>query len=82
MSNFVLSGNNFYSTTTNNRPATGVNKNQRARNMSTGESFLPNNTVSYFRPSTGLMLRSSSSSFRNTKGKLETLHENLTQLLN
>jgi len=50
--------------------------------MSTGESFLPNNTVSYFRPITGLMLRSSSSSFRNTKGKLETLHENLTQLLN
>jgi len=78
----MLSGNNFYSTISYNRPATGVNKNTRARIMSTGESFLPNNTVSSFRPSTGLMLRSSSSSFRNTKGKLETLHENLSQLLN
>jgi hypothetical protein len=77
MSKFSLSTNNFYSTVSYARPATSDVKNHRARITSTGEGVLGYNTISNFRPQTGTMLRSSSSSFRNTKGKLELLGEQL-----
>jgi hypothetical protein len=70
MSRFTQSGNNFYSTVSYARPNTSNYKAARNRIMSTGESFLPSNTVNNFRPMTGTMARPSSSSFRNTKGKL------------
>jgi len=38
--------------------------------MSTVENFVSNNTVGLVRPMTGNSIRPSSSSFRNTKGKL------------
>ena len=73
MSRFSQSANNFYSTVSYPRPNTSNYKVARNRIMSTGESFLPNNTVNTianFRPLTSQIGRSSSSSFRNTKGKL------------
>lgn len=70
MSRFSQSSNNFYSTISYARPATSDVKNHRVRITSTGEGMLGYNTISNFRPQTGGMLRSSSSSFRNTKGKL------------
>jgi hypothetical protein len=70
MSRFSQSSNNFYSTISYARPGTTDCKNHRARITSTGEGMLGYNTISNFRPQTGTMLRSSSSSFRNTKGKL------------
>jgi len=84
MSRFSQSTNNFYSTVSYTRPATSDIKNHRARITSTGEGVLGYNTISNFRPQaaqTGVMIRSSSSSFRNTKGKLELLGEKLTELL-
>jgi hypothetical protein len=77
MSKFSQSTNNFYSTVSYARPATSDVKNHRARITSTGEGVLGYNTISNFRPQTGTMLRSNSSSFRNTKGKLELLGEQL-----
>lgn len=73
MSRFSQSANNFYSTVSYARPNTSNYKVGRNRIMSTGESFLPNNsvnTIANFRPLTSQIARSSSSSFRNTKGKL------------
>lgn len=81
MSRFAQSSNNFYSTVSYARPGTTDGKNYRARITSTGEGMLGYNTISNFRPQTGVMLRSSSSSFRNTKGKLDLLADQLTTLL-
>jgi len=69
MSRFTQSVNNFYSVV-EPRPSTSNYKAGRNRMVSTGDNFLPSNTVLNFRPMTGTMARSSSSSFRNTKGKL------------
>ena len=74
MSTFSQTGENFYSTISYTRPATtNVKILPRGRFMSTTTSFQPNPTNISFRPQTGIITRSSSSSFRNTKGKLETL---------
>lgn len=74
MSRLVQSSSNFYSTLSNNRPGTVDPKAYRTRIVSTGESFLPSQTMGNFRPQTSSFLgRSSSSSFRNTKGRLEIL---------
>jgi hypothetical protein len=81
MSRLAQSSNNFYSTISYARPGTTDGKQYRTRVSSTGEGLLGNNTISNFRPQSGIMLRSSSSSFRNTKGKLELLAEQLNALL-
>lgn len=81
MSRFAYSTNNFYSTISYGRPATSDAKPARPRISSTSGTLLPNNTISNFRPQSSAMLRSTSSSFRNTKGKLELLAEHLTGLL-
>lgn len=73
MSRFSQSANNFYSTVSYSRPATSNFKGARNRIMSTVESLKPNHTIAFQRPQTGTILRSASSSFRNTKGRLETL---------
>lgn len=81
MNRFTQSANNFYSTISNNRPATTNIKGARMRIMSTVESFKPNSNYNSQRPQTGTIMRSSSSSFRNTKGKLERLGDQLSILL-
>ena len=70
MSRFTLSANNYYSTISYARPNTSNYKAPRTRIMSTVENFASNNTVGLLRPMTGNNVRPSSSSFRNTKGKL------------
>lgn len=70
MSRFTLSANNYYSTVSQARPNTSHYQGARNRIMSINENFKTSNTVGNFRPMTGNMARSSSSSFRNTKGKL------------
>lgn len=71
MSRFQQSNTNFYSTISYSRPATSDVKFSRNRIVSTAEGFLPNSSSNNFRPQTASgMFRSSSSSFRNTKGKL------------
>ena len=80
MSRFAQSANNFYSTISYERPSTTAIKG-RNRIVSTGESFQPSSTFNNLRPKTGIVLRSSSSSFRNTKGKLDILSDQLEVLL-
>lgn len=71
MNRFQQSNTNFYSTISYSRPSTSDVKYARTRIASTAEGFLPNNSANNFRPQTASgMFRSSSSSFRNTKGKL------------
>ena len=75
MSRFSQSANNYYSTISYVRPNTSNYKGARTRIMSINDNFLPSNTVGVFRPMTGNTARPSTSSFRNTKGKLETLSD-------
>ena len=70
MSKFSQSANNFYSTVNYEKLTKSHYKAARNRIMTTGESFLPTDSAINFRPLTGNMARSSSSAFRNTKGKL------------
>ena len=52
--------------------------------VSTGETLRSQRISGSIRPSTGnnFMVRSASSSFRNTKGKMDTLGERLNDVLN
>jgi hypothetical protein len=43
--------------------------------MSINNNIIPSNTVGVFRPMTANIARPSTSSFRNTKGKIETLSD-------
>ncbi len=70
MSRFSQSANNYYSTLSYARPNTSNYKAARTRLLSTVENLASNNTVGFLRPMTGNNSRPSSSSFRNTKGKL------------
>lgn len=81
MSRFAQTSNNFYSTISYARPTTTEAKTGRLRIASTSGSLLAANTASHFRPQSGVLGRSTSSSFRNTKGKLDLLGDQLTTLL-
>lgn len=70
MTRFTQSTNNYYSTLSYARPNSSNYKGARTRIMSTVENFVSNNTSGLVRPMTGNSIRPSSSSFRNTKGKL------------